>query len=278
MNIKDALEYGINELKEKNIEEPILKTKILLAYILNCKKEDLLIHETEEIDTKTINIYKENINKVCSYTPLQYVTKIQEFMDLSFYVDERALIPQPDTENLVYEVIELLKNKENVDILDLCTGSGAIAISLKKNLPNAKIVGTDISKDALEVAKINAKNNNAKIDFIKSDLFEKVQEQYNAIISNPPYIKTKIIKTLDKEVQKEPILALDGGQDGLDFYKKIIKDAYKYLKPDGYLCLEIGYDQKEEVINLINENGNYKEVYSKKDLAGNDRIVICKIK
>ena len=128
----------------------------------------------------------------------------------------------------------------------------------------------------MEVAQINAKNNDADIEFIKSDLFENIDKKFDIIVSNPPYIKTEIIKSLSLEVQKEPHLALDGGQDGLDFYRKIINNAYKFLKNEGYLALEIGYDQKQEVIELIENSKEYKEIYSKKDFAGNDRIIICK--
>ena len=278
MTIKEALEYGINLLKTNKIEEPILKTKILLAKALEKNKEYLLINEIEEIEEEKLKTYKKYIDLICSYIPLQYITNSQEFMGLNFYVDKRVLIPQPDTEILVEEVLNITKNNYNIKILDLCTGSGAIAVALKKNLQDAIITATDISKEALEVAKQNAKINNANIKFIESDLYTNINEKYNIIVSNPPYIKTEVIKTLDKEVQSEPILALDGGQDGLDFYRKIINEAYKFLEKDGYLCLEIGYDEKQKVIGLINENGHYKEVYSKKDLAGNDRVIICKIR
>lgn len=278
MTIKEALEYGISLLRKNKIEEPILKTKILLAKALDKNKEHLLINETQELEEKTINIYKKFIDEICNFKPLQYIIKNQEFMGLNFYVDENVLIPQPDTETLVEEVLNIAKAHQGLKILDLCTGSGAIAVSLKRYLKDAKITATDISKEALGVARQNAKNNNTEIKFIKSDLFNNIDEKYNVIVSNPPYIKTNIIKTLDKEVQKEPVLALDGGQDGLDFYKKIISRGYKFLEKNGYLCLEIGYDQKNEVIKLINENGHYKELYSKKDLAGNDRVIICRIR
>ena len=139
-----------------------------------------------------------------------------------------------------------------------------------------EIVATDISMEALEVAKTNAKNNDVEIEFIESDLFENIDKKFNIIVSNPPYIKTEVIKELDVEVQNEPYLALDGGQDGLDFYRKIINNAYKYLENEGYLALEIGYDQKEDVIELIENSNKYKEIYSRKDLAENDRVIICK--
>lgn len=292
MNIKQLLEYGIKLLKENNIDEPILKTRILLANILNETKEYLIVHELEELNEELVKIFKEDIEKVCKHIPIQYITNKQEFMGLEFYVDENVLIPQPDTEILVEEVIDIAKQKEKTKILDLCTGSGAIGISIAKNIKNCEIILSDISTYALDVASKNSekivgvsiarpeiderKNKNYKIKIIQSDLFENIQGKFDIIVSNPPYIKSDVITTLDKEVQNEPILALDGGTDGLDIYRKIIEQAYEYLNQDGYLCLEIGYDQKEEVIKLIEQTNEYQEIYSKKDLAGNDRIVVCK--
>ena len=152
---------------------------------------------------------------------------------------------------------------------------------LQNILANTEVTATDISNEALKIAKKNAISNNVQnqMTFIKSDLFENLDNQkFDIIVSNPPYIKKDVIKKLDKQVKKEPYIALDGGKDGLDFYKKIIKESYQYLKYNGYLCVEIGYDQKKDVINLYNESGNFENIYSKKDLANNDRIVIGQIK
>lgn len=286
MNIKQILDYGIIILKESNIEEPILKARMLLANILNQPKEYLLIHETEELNLNDTNKYKEGIKKLVNNMPIQYIINKQEFMGLEFYVDENVLIPQPDTEILVEEVIKICKeihfhNKnKKIRILDLCTGSGAIGISLKKYIQNSEITLSDISNKALEIAKKNCINiiGNTEINIIESDLFEKidVNNKFDIIVSNPPYIETKTIQTLDKEVQKEPKLALDGGEDGLNLYRRIIKKAHNYLSDNGILVLEIGYNQKDKVINLIRTSNMYREVYSKKDLSNNDRIVACK--
>ena len=280
MNIKDTLRYGIGKLKENEIAEPVLKTRMLLGHILNKEKEYLLIHETEEIDEELSKKFKDGTDKLCENIPLQYIINKQEFMGLEFYIDENVLIPQPDTEVLVEEVINILRNEKKEKILDLCTGSGAIGISIAKNIENIKVTLSDISKNALNVAKKNCNKilNNNKINIVESDLFEKINDKFDIIVSNPPYIKSKIIQTLDKEVQNEPLLALDGGEDGLKIYRRIINEAYKYLNSDGYLCLEIGYDQKDEVIDLINNSGKYIEIYSKKDLSKNDRIIVCKKK
>lgn len=286
MNIKQILEYGIIILKESNIEEPILKARMLLANILKQSKEYLLIHETEKLNLNDTNKYKEGIKKLAINIPIQYIINKNEFMGLEFYVDENVLIPQPDTEILVEEVIKICKeinsHNENkkIRILDLCTGSGAIGISLKKYIQNSEITLSDISNKALEIAKKNCINiiGNTEINIIESDLFEKidVNNKFDIIVSNPPYIETKTIQTLDKEVQKEPKLALDGGEDGLNLYRRIIKKAHNYLSDNGILVLEIGYNQKDKVINLIRTSNMYREVYSKKDLSNNDRIVACK--
>ena len=292
MNIKQALENGIKLLKENNIDEPILKVRIILSNILKQSKEYLIVHDNEEISKEAENKFYSYLDRVLKNEPIQYITNKQEFMGVEFYVDENVLIPQPDTEILVEEVINLYRSRsyacphKSIKILDLCTGSGAIGISIAQNIDNCEITLSDISSEALEIATRNCKTlvgatigkeyKRCEIKIIHSDLFENIQEKFDIIVSNHPYIKTDVIKALDKEVQKEPILALDGGKDGLDIYRRIIEKAYKYLNEDGYLCLEIGYDQKEEVIELISKTNKYTNIYSKKDLAGNDRIVICK--
>ena len=204
----------------------------------------------------------------------------QEFMKMNFLVNDKVLIPRPDTEVLVEEVIKLSKKFAKPKILDLCTGSGAIAVSLAKYVNSAEIYASDISKEALDVAKINAKKNEVenKITFIESDLFMQIpKNKFDIIVSNPPYIRKDVIEDLDEEVKKEPIIALDGGTDGLDFYRKIAKDAYDYLKYNSYLCFEIGYDQKIDVIEILENEKKYTNIYSKKDLYENDRIIIAKV-
>lgn len=279
MTIQENLRLGIKNLKEENISEPVLKARLLLCYILNLKKEELVIYENKEVNSKNEEEYKKNIQKLIEGYPLQYITRHQEFMKLDFYVDENVLIPRADTEITVEEVISYCKNmkKDNIRILDLCTGSGVVAISIGKYIKNCEIVAVDISKNALEIAKNNAfKNGVQNITWLLSNLFDKVEGKFDIIVSNPPYIKKDVIPTLEKEVQKEPIIALDGGQDGLDFYREIIKKAPNYLKEEGAIFLEIGYDQKEDVLDIINETKRYKEVISKKDLSGNDRMIMAK--
>ena len=280
MQIKEAMRKGMIKLKTNDVKEPNLKARLLMQYILNRPREYILVHDDKQLTLRQNVDYFKLIKKLIEGVPLQHITHQQEFMKLMFYVDENVLIPRPDTEVLVEEVIKLAKSINAKKILDLCTGSGAIAVSLAKYIEGSQITATDISRKALSIAKLNATNNNVedKITFVSSDLFQNIsEEKYDIIVSNPPYIKRKVIKTLDKEVKREPIIALDGGNDGLDFYKKIIGNAYQYLKYKGYLCLEIGYDQKDEVIDLINKEKKYIDTYSKKDLFDNDRIVITKL-
>lgn len=274
MNLREVLKQGIEKLKENNIEDASLKAKMLLSEILEMKKEYLIVHEEEILDEPDINTFFEKIDRLVNNEPIQYILNRQDFMGLNLYVDSNVLIPQPDTEILVEEVIALASEKENLKILDMCTGSGAIAISLAKYIKNSNVYATDISEKALEIAKDNSLKNITDITFIHSDVFENVKEnEFDFIVSNPPYIETDVIKTISKEVQNEPHIALDGGEDGLYFYRKISKEAFDFLKQDGYLAFEIGYNQREAVENLLRENG-YKNIYSKKDLGGNDRIVI----
>lgn len=277
MTVKEILNYSIKILNENDIEDYRIKSKILISFVTGIQKESLIAHDNEKITDKQEKIIKKHIKDLVNGKPIQYITKNQEFMKLNFFVNESVLIPRPDTEILVEEVLDIAKKQEKkVKIFDLCTGSGAIAISLAKNLPNIQVVASDISKEALKIAKVNAQKNEVNINIVQADLFDGINEKFDIIVSNPPYIKTEDIKMLAKDVQNEPFIALDGGKTGLEIYKKIIKNANEFLEPNGWLCLEIGYDQKEEIIKLINETNNYNNIYSKKDLAGNDRIVVCR--
>ena len=271
MKIKEIQKIANDELK--NIKEANLKIRILFSKVLNIPKEFLLAHSEDEISDNQKEEILEGIKKLNDNIPIQYIVNEQEFMGLNFFVDENVLIPQPDTEILVEQIINNHRDSK-IKILDLCTGSGCIAISLKHYMPKAEVWALDISEKALNIAKNNAKQNNTEINFINSDLFQNIQDKFDIIVSNPPYIKTDIIKTLDDEVQNEPIIALDGGNDGLDFYKKILKKAYNYLKDEGKLYLEIGYDQKEDLINLYKNDKRYKNIECIKDLANNDRVII----
>jgi len=276
MKIKEILEYGKNNLIR---EDGYKLSKMLLKHLLNVNDSYLLINSEEELNASVQEKFKECIELLKAGMPLQYVTNIQEFMKLDFYVDKNVLIPQPDTEILVEEIINLLNDKiKKYNILDLCTGSGAIGVSVAKYI-NSFVTMSDISDKALEIAKKNAVNNGVanECKFILSNMFESIEGKFDVIVSNPPYIRTKIISSLDKEVQNEPHLALDGGEDGLHFYRIIAENAYKYLNENGILALEIGYDQKDEVIDLLKSVGKYNDIYCKQDLAENDRVIVAKI-
>ena len=228
MKIKEVIEEGKNALSKNNIEDNVIITRELLAFVLGVEKQYLVIHLEDELNAEDYIKFKENINKLINGMPLQYITNNQEFMGLNFFVNENVLIPQPDTEIIVEETLkkckELLLQNGKIKILDLCTGSGAIAVSLENFLGDkAEVFASDISTKALDVAKNNNEKNNTNVRFIESNLFENIQEQkFNIIVSNPPYIRSNVINNLPKQVQNEPHLALDGGEDGLKFYKKIM--------------------------------------------------------
>lgn len=279
MTIKEALNKSFIILKNENIDLPMLKSRITMQYTLNKSRQYIIANDDIKLTEVQENKYFEAVKKISKGIPIEHITHMKEFMKMNFFVDENVLIPRQDTEILVEEAIKIAKKTNAKKILDLCTGSGIIAISIAKYVPNTQIVAVDISKEAIRVAKKNAISNDVqdKITFVESNLFNNVKkEKFDIIVSNPPYIKKDIIKKLPKEVQKEPEIALDGGYDGLDFYKKISKEAYEYLKCEGYLCLEIGYDQKEDVMKLIKDEFKYTNIYSKKDLYDNDRIIVAK--
>ena len=280
MNLKEILKYGKEELIKNNIEDASIIAKELAEHIFKITRAQMIANNDMEFSKDQTDNYINSIKKISTGIPIQYITNNQEFMNLNFYVDENVLIPQPDTETLVEEVINEYKEKK-CEILDLCAGSGAIAISLAKYINESNIVASDISMKALQIAKLNAEKNlvRKKIEFIESDMFNKIyKDDFDIIVSNPPYIKTKVIGELDKQVKNEPYIALDGGADGLKFYKIIIENAYKYIKNEGKVFLEIGYDQKNELINLFKENNHYENIYSKKDLGGNDRIIVATVR
>lgn len=282
MKIKEVIEEEKNALSKNNIEDNVIITRELLAFVLGVEKQYLVIHLEDELNAEDYIKFKKYIKELINGKPLQYITNNQEFMGLNFFVNENVLIPQPDTEIIVEETLkkckELLQKNAQIKILDLCTGSGAIAVSLASFLGDKiEIFASDISAKALDVARNNNEKNCTNVRFIESNLFENIQEKkFNIIVSNPPYIRSNVINELSKQVQNEPHLALDGGEDGLKFYKKIIEQACNYIE-NGYLILEIGYDQKADVENMLKENKNYAEINTIQDLSGNDRCVVAKV-
>lgn len=284
MTIKDAIIKGTIDLKVNNIDTPKTKARMLMQFVMDKSRQYIIVNDNQEIAKSIEKMYFDGIEKLKNGIPIEHITNQKEFMKLNFFVNEHVLIPRQDTEILVEEVMQIIdkkfKNSKNVKILDLCTGSGAIAVSLAKYINKCDVTALDISYKALEVANLNAKKNDVeeKITFVESDLFEKLhKEKYDIIVSNPPYIRKDLIKKLNMNIQKEPEIALNGGFDGLKYYRKIAKNAVDYLKYNSYLCLEIGYDQKEDVIEILKNEEKYTDIYSKKDLCNNDRIVVAKV-
>lgn len=310
MKLQELIQNSKHELDSLNVEDADIKLKILIEYVFKISKEKLILKYKDEINDKKVEEFRKLLKKLENGIPIQYIINNQEFMGLNFYVDENVLIPQPDTEILVEEVIKYCNelrnnesedketnkdykeniekepiinkedkniNKKTIKILDLCTGSGIIGISIYKYLENVEIYASDISQKALNIAEKNTNLNNAKINFINSDMFENIHiKDFDIIVSNPPYIESKVIKSLSKEVQNEPKLALDGGEDGLKFYRSILENANDYLRKNGAIFLEIGYDQKEKIEEILKSYKIYKETKCIKDFGGNNRVIIIK--
>ena len=286
MNIKELINFGKTTLEKNEVEDAGIIARVLAQYILKMDRNKMVINENSNIEEIDKHRYYLAIIEIIQGMPLQYITNSQEFYGIQMYVNEKVLIPQPDTEILVQEVIKIIeqknKNKEQKDmeILDMCTGSGCIAVAIATNVQNVNVMLADVSREALEIAKVNAQHTNTteKFKFIQTNMFENVEGKFDIIVSNPPYIETDTIKSLDKQVQNEPLLALDGGKDGLKFYRILVNEGYKYLNKDGYLCMEIGYNQKQKVEELLKQNEKYTSIYTLKDFNGNDRVVIAKLK
>lgn len=268
--LEDALQNGRLLLKEKEISDGDLDAWYLLSYYFHMSRAEYILRSNMTISDKEYQEYIQLVQRRGNHIPLQYITGEQEFMGLTFRVSESVLIPRQDTEILVEEVLKVSKGK---NILDLCTGSGCIIISLKKLGEINNAVGLDISKDALDIAKHNTDELHADVRFILSDMYAQVEGEFDIIVSNPPYIPSADITELMEEVKiHEPMLALDGKADGLHFYRIIINGLSRHLKLGGYVFLEIGYNQGEAVRRLLEEN-NITNIRVIKDLAGLDRVV-----
>jgi len=276
MTIKEILDYGVHQFEEIS-DVPRKEIELLVMNVCGLKKIDLILKSDEIIPENVLLKIEKLIQKRLKGIPIQYLLGNQEFMGLNFIVTENVLIPRQDTEILVEEIISRYKNESNLKILDIGTGSGAISISLAKFLKKAEVFSIDISKEALTVAKLNAKKNKVadQITFIESNLFENLtaKESFDIIVSNPPYIPSKDILELQNEVKDyEPMLALDGGEDGLDYYREITKKSVDHLKKDGLLAYEIGYNQGIDVSKLLENDFHHIEII--KDLQKHDRVVL----
>lgn len=278
MTIKEILIQYSKEL-ENISDTPRLDVEMLLKKALG-DVDSMYIRMyldkqlTEEQEKYFLEMIKERLNE----RPIAYIIGNREFMGLDFFVQEGVLIPRPDTETLVEEIINICNNRTGLNILDIGTGSGAITISLAKYLDKSHVISADISDIALEIASKNAISNNVdeRIDFIKSDVFSNVpkEEKFDLIVSNPPYIRKADIDGLDRQVKDfEPYNALEGGEDGLDFYRKITEESKCFLKNKGILAYEVGHDQAQDVSQIMQENG-FEGIYTKCDLQGFERVVI----
>ena len=277
MTIKDIIVKYSKELEEIS-PTPRLDVETLLQKVLGVDRLYILLNLERVLSEDEEQLFNKFINERLNNRPIAYIVGNREFMGLDFFVKEGVLIPRPDTEVLVEEVIKLAKKKDAKNILDIGTGSGAITVSLAKYLENVKVTSVDISDIALEIGKRNAISNEVddRINFVKSDLFTNIDKEtkFDIIVSNPPYIKREVIDTLDKQVKDyEPYNALEGGVDGLDFYRAITKQAKNYLKKGGILAYEVGHDQSENVSKLMEIDG-YTNIYTLKDLQQIDRVVI----
>lgn len=267
-----ALRQGEDFLAEMQIADSAIDAWYLLEYCADIDRTWFLLNRGEEIPDSVYQKYQEALKKRSLHIPLQHLTGEQEFMGLPFHVNENVLIPRQDTETLVEEVLKVVKREDR--ILDLCTGSGCIVISIVKFADHVTGMGADLSEQALAVARENARNLQADVTFAKSDLFEQIEEKFDCIVSNPPYIATDQINSLMEEVRDhEPRMALDGKEDGLFFYRKIIAESHAYLKERGWLFFEIGCDQGD-VVSAMMRHAGYENVKVKKDLAGLDRVVM----
>ena len=276
--IKDILIEYKKILKEHNFDTYSLDVEVLLMNAINFSKTQLYLKLDYILKAEEFKRFEEFFNRRLKNEPIAYILGKCEFMAMDFLLNNHTLIPRPDTEILVEKAIEIINQNNFKNVIDIGTGSGAIAISLAKYC-NINIDAIDISFKALEIAKENAKLNNVKnINFIQSNIFENINNRYDMIVSNPPYIKTKVIENLESNVRDyEPILALDGGENGLIFYEEITNNACKYLNKNGYLIFEIGYDQAEEVEKIMEKN-NFYNIKVLKDLSGLDRVILGNIK
>ena len=275
MTLREVLALGRDLLKQSEIEEYETDAWILLETACGCTRNDLFLRGNEPLLKEKEELYKEYLEKRQKRIPVQHITGVQCFMGLDFFVTPDVLCPRLDTEVLIEEALKRIKPGSR--ILDMCTGSGCIILSLLHYAKECTGTAVDLSEKALAVARENAKKLEKECTFIHSDLFENIQGKYDVIISNPPYIATKEIEALEPEVRiHEPMMALDGMEDGLFFYRKIVSASNEFLNPDGWLFFEIGYDQGKAVSDMMIETG-YSGVQVIKDLAGLDRVVIGKL-
>lgn len=271
MTMEELLQQGVQKLCDAQIMNAEIDAMYLLEHVFGIKRVDYFLNRQHKVSQSQEETYLQNIALRSSHIPLQHIIGNQEFMGFQFLVNEHVLIPRQDTEVLVEEVAKVANGKR---VLDLCTGSGCIILSLCRMCHLSQAVGIDLSQKALQVARENGKRLKCNVTFLESDLFDKVVGKFDIIVSNPPYIETDVIDGLMQEVRDhEPHMALDGGMDGLDFYRAIVEQSVEYLADNGYLCFEIGCNQGDAVLALMRQRG-FIQCRMIKDLAGLDRVVM----
>ena len=276
MNIQSAIKEGTIILKNSYIKTAKLDTEILLAKVLGSKREDIILNIQKNLDDDHLDHFKKLIKERANRKPIAYLLNKKFFWNYEFYINENALIPRPDTEVIINEILRLAKNKNKINILDIGVGSGCILLTILKERKNFYGTGIDISKKSLDISKINAKKLNveSRVKFYKSDIDKFNKGKYDLVVSNPPYIKSCDLKYLEKDVINfEPKLALDGGSDGLLQIRKVINKTSELIKKNGKFYLEIGFDQKNKAIRLLNKKGFFINS-TLKDLAKNDRCIV----
>lgn len=283
MTVQEAISQGAAVISKRWDETPWLDSSVILASVLGVSREKLLASYPEPLSDDNYQIFMEKAAQRAAGSPVAYITEMKEFYGLDFHVDARVLTPRADTEILVEAVQrtaeETLSSGCTPKILDLCTGSGCIAISLKHSIPQCDIWASDISAEALDVARMNQNtllDSSDKITFIRTDLFAGIDEKFNIIVSNPPYLTTAETTTMKESRWPEPALALDGGADGLDFIRIIIKQAHRNLLPGGSIFFEADPAQMKEIRSVM-ENNYFSDILIIKDLAGRDRVITGKL-
>ena len=276
MNIQSAVIEGANVLKDKSILSARLDTEILMAKALGKNREYIILNHDKVLNIENLKYFKKLVQERATRKPIAYLLNKKFFWKSEFCVNKNTLIPRPDTEIIIEQILKVTKNKNYLRMLDIGVGSGCILLSILKERKNFYGTGIDISKNSLKISKINAKKLFVaeRVKFYKSDVDKFAQGKYDLIVSNPPYIKKNDLKYLESDILKfEPKLALDGGLDGLSVIRKVIKKSSELLKKNGKFILEIGFDQKNKVIKLLNNKGFYINS-TVKDLANNDRCII----
>ncbi|MDR0786061.1 MAG: peptide chain release factor N(5)-glutamine methyltransferase [Treponema sp.] len=270
MTVRDLLKQG-NALLKDRVEAPSLDTRLFLESVLSVSHTRLLLRLDETVDEGSVECFHRALNRRLNGECTAYIVGYKEFWGLPFATSRSVLVPRPDTETLVEAALDFIKRGRIQTVLELCTGSGAVAVSLKRECPFLTVTAGDVSQDALVVARNNARCLSADVSFVHSDLFERIAGRFDMIAVNPPYIPTRVIETLAREVQNEPRLALDGGEDGFVLIRRIVASAAEHLRPHGVLLIEAAPEQMSAIREMMNR---YREVQTFRDLAGRERVIV----